>query len=284
MVIVGGDTQWETSAEACRLNGTTEEPIPKEIDTRNWVPDNLIVEACRLNSGATTMYYTCHMLMLVFKLGAEFMKRVIKGRETCMDKSTLQGKYNWIPEGWAMEIRAGWEGKNKKMFKLFVHKSSGVRFSSKENVSVFEEIVQGTKLPATRLSFEDVLLFEELVKERKVSRGTVDTECDTHSQDNMLAQVDFYTSRLSAGWIKETIYRKCSQGVKKDLYFTDPVSHLVFRTKKSAEQYFWTKGNLKDGCSPTLSVRDKYFCDKCKDMPDERYWDRQYEAAEENPN
>jgi hypothetical protein len=29
---------------------------------------------------------------------------------------SMKGKYNWIPEGWAMEIRVGWEG--NKIFKV----------------------------------------------------------------------------------------------------------------------------------------------------------------------
>jgi hypothetical protein len=104
--------------------------------------------------------------------------------------------------------------------------------------------------------------------------------------------------------VKETVFRDCSQGVKKDVvyiilaiffikymkyllcfhllffgscfitnnylvmqYFTDPINHYVFRTKKSAEEYFWTNKNRKDGCSPTLSVTKKYFFDKCEDLP-----------------
>jgi hypothetical protein len=49
-------------------------------------------------------------------------------------------------------------------------------------------------------------------------------------------------------------------------YFTDPISHLVFRTKKSAHQHFWTQKNHKDGTWPTRSVTKKYFSDKCKDL------------------
>ena len=30
----------------------------------------------------------------------------------------VKGKYNWILEGWAIEIRAGWEGNEKKLFSV----------------------------------------------------------------------------------------------------------------------------------------------------------------------
>jgi hypothetical protein len=66
---------------------------------------------------------------------------------------------------------------------------------------VFQEIVQEKDTSATRFSFEkdtpatrfsfekDVLLFEELVKERKVPRGNAkidaETQCDISSQDNV---------------------------------------------------------------------------------------------------
>jgi hypothetical protein len=34
-----------------------EEPTSEEIDTWDWVPDSLIVEACPLDNGALTMVY-----------------------------------------------------------------------------------------------------------------------------------------------------------------------------------------------------------------------------------
>jgi hypothetical protein len=51
---------------------------------------------------------------------------------------------------------------------------------------VFQELVEETDIPATRFLLEkDVLLFEELVKERKVPRDNAGTKCDLRSQDNI---------------------------------------------------------------------------------------------------
>jgi hypothetical protein len=71
-----------------------------------------------------------------------------------------------------------------------------MRLLSTEDVSVFEGIVGETKIPRTRLSIDDVLIFQEVVKERKASRGTADTVCDTSSQDNVYLYMALHTSNI----------------------------------------------------------------------------------------
>jgi hypothetical protein len=61
-----------------------------------------------------------------------------------------------------------------------------MRFSSRQNIFVFQELVEEIDIPATQFLFEkDVLLFQELVKETNVPRGNTETKCDITSQDNI---------------------------------------------------------------------------------------------------
>uniref|UniRef100_A0A8R7TPS0 MBD domain-containing protein n=1 Tax=Triticum urartu TaxID=4572 RepID=A0A8R7TPS0_TRIUA len=256
-----------------------------------------IIKAHHLGNGNIEYYtspITSMMSMMKNKVTQyrRFKKRVIRGRSTCGDVKTLQGNYSWIPEGWAMEIRAEGEGVNKKIFKFFVHKSSGVRFTNKDDVEVFEKIVRVPKMPLPSkedgskqdVSKKDVLLFEEPIKKRKTPRACKDAvECDTSSQDNMIAQLDFYTERLSAGWVKETYFRPDDKK-KKDTYFTDPSSseYLVFRTKKDATKYFWTGERPKDSWKPTQSVTKKYK-DLLVIVADEKDLDGQHEPKQKKP-
>jgi hypothetical protein len=68
-----------------------------------------------------------------------------------------------------------------------------MRFSSRQDVLVFQEIIGEKDIPAARFSFKkDVLLFQELVKERKVPRGNKEIECEISSQDNVYISIRDY--------------------------------------------------------------------------------------------
>ncbi|KAM0912283.1 hypothetical protein ACQ4PT_012963 [Festuca glaucescens] len=62
-------------------------------------------------------------------------------------------------------------------------------------------------------SKEDVLLY---VKEMKITECDTDGQCDTNSLDNILALVEFNPSKLPQGWVKEIVYRKTKEGIRKD--------------------------------------------------------------------
>lgn len=79
---------------------------------------------------------------------------------------------------------------------FFVHKSSGVRLTNKDDVELFDKIVRVPKMPLPSkedgskqdVSKQDVLLFEDPIKKRKSPRACEDPdalECDTSSQDNV---------------------------------------------------------------------------------------------------
>jgi hypothetical protein len=53
------DLTMVTFVDDNRLKSIVEEEptLEEEVDTWDWVPDSLIVEACRLDDGATTMVY-----------------------------------------------------------------------------------------------------------------------------------------------------------------------------------------------------------------------------------
>ena len=121
----------------------------------------------------------------------------------------------------------------------------------------------------------------------------------------ILAHVEFNPDGLPDGWVKETIFRKCKDGIRKDpvhqrsasnhlylvcwekllipfiihqqpqfdnisnlimQYYTDPVSHRVFRTLKSVLSYLGTGEISKHSYLPRRNVIDMYSFDKCADL------------------
>ncbi|WVZ84582.1 hypothetical protein U9M48_031605, partial [Paspalum notatum var. saurae] len=113
------------------------------------------------------------------------------------------------------------------------------------------------------MSKAEVLLF---VDKGMVSTCDMDVLCDASTDDNILAHVEFNPDGLPDGWVKETIFRKCNDGIRKDPYYTDPVSHRVFRTLKSVLSYLSTGEISKHAYWPTRNVIDMYSFDKCADL------------------
>ncbi|TVU13242.1 hypothetical protein EJB05_40777, partial [Eragrostis curvula] len=167
------------------------------------------------------------------------LQRAIDANATLDDKTTLQGKYDWLMgRGWVLEIRAGGENFNK-MFKFYAHLRTGVRAASKQD---FLSYINDAKIP-----------------------GCTSEDCDT-SEDNIIAQLQFRIDGLPPGWVKETAFRKCSDGrIRRDSSYTDPLTKKVHRSLKSAKRYFTSEID-EDSHNPKQSVTDMYFFDSCAEM------------------
>ncbi|CAD6261690.1 unnamed protein product [Miscanthus lutarioriparius] len=196
--------------------------------------------------------------------GSGGLERAIEAKNTLDDKTTLQvishqaylSIYSTIEERevrmaqgpgdhkWLLEIRAGGENGRipRKMYKVYAHPSSKVRITSKAEVM-------------------------RLIDEGKLPDESTNGDCnDTSNKDNIIAQLDFNVSSLPPGWVKETTFKKCSDGIRTDRYYTDPVTKKVFRSLKAAEQYFKYE-KIMDCYKPTRSVTDLYSFDGCVHMP-----------------
>ncbi|XP_062184088.1 uncharacterized protein LOC133888021 isoform X2 [Phragmites australis] len=213
-----------------------------------WLPDGWIMEVRRDDNGSIYRYYISPVSGYTFSSKMETLHYLFSGTEdrvlesqACAEDNELHRLHTWLPGGWVIEVRAGGM-KMEKMYKFYVHLPTGKRFLSKGEVLRY-------------------------VNEGKVSRCDMDVLCDTSSDDNILAQVEFSPDNLPDGWVKETIFRKCNDGIRKDPYYTDPVSHHVFRTLKSVLSYLQTGEISKHAYVPRKSVTDMYSFDKCADLP-----------------
>jgi hypothetical protein len=105
--------------------------------------------------------------------------------------------------------------------------------------------------------------------------------------------VEFNPSALPQGWVKEMVYRKTREGIRKDpvyiknekkiplfitkfclhlliiiivQYYTDPVSQYVFRTLKAACSFLATGKVTKRQFIQRTSVHDLYSFEKSADL------------------
>uniref|UniRef100_A0A8R7TCF2 MBD domain-containing protein n=1 Tax=Triticum urartu TaxID=4572 RepID=A0A8R7TCF2_TRIUA len=101
----------------------------------------------------------------------------------------------------------------------------------------------------------------------KISKCDTDGQCDTSSQEKILAEVDLNPSRLPPGWVKEVVFRKTKEGTRIVMqYYTDPLSNYTFRTLKSAVGYLETKELPKLAFIQNTSVHDVYNFEKFADL------------------
>ncbi|KAL6851486.1 hypothetical protein ACP4OV_020419 [Aristida adscensionis] len=224
-----------------------QDEVDKDLEPLGWLPDGWIMEVRHDSSGFIHRYYISPLSGKTFSTEKETLDYLFSRMEdhlldpqACINNNELHRMHTWLPDGWVMEIRAGGK-KMEKMYKFYVHLPTGKRCLSKGEVLGCDN-------------------------EDTVSRCDMDAMCDTSSDDNILAQVDFNPDGLPNGWVKQTIFRKCNDGTRKDPYYTDPISHRVFRTLKSVLSYLETGEISKHAYIPKKSVTDMYSFDKCADM------------------
>uniref|UniRef100_A0ACD5Y4S2 Uncharacterized protein n=1 Tax=Avena sativa TaxID=4498 RepID=A0ACD5Y4S2_AVESA len=226
-----------------------QEKVEEDVEQPpDWLPDGWIMEVKRGDDGTPYQYFVSPVSGCRFMMKAEVLNYLfsemdeywIQSKKSAESSSFLPKVHEWLPKGWLLEIRAGGENMDK-MFKFYVHPAMGVRVLSKE----------------------DVLLY---VKEMKITECDTDGQCDTNSRDNILAEVEFNPSGLPQGWVKELVYRKTKEGRRKDPYYTDPVSHYVFRTQRAALRFLETGKVTKHEFVQKTSVHDLYSFEKSADL------------------
>ncbi|BAS88030.1 Os04g0193900 [Oryza sativa Japonica Group] len=167
-------------------------------------------------------YYICPVSGRTFTMKSEVLHYLFSEMDQCFTESknravgsNLTRTHEWLPKGWLVEIRAGGDNMDK-MYKFYVYPPNRVRLFSKD----------------------DVLLY---IKEMKISGFDTDGQCNTSTQENILAILEFNPEGLPQGWVKEVVFRKTHTGrIRRDRHYTDPIKSYVFRTKRSAAFYVET--------------------------------------------
>ncbi|XP_031278326.1 uncharacterized protein LOC116136796 [Pistacia vera] len=142
----------------------------------------------------------------------ETRKKMCSASKVVVEKSTVDD----LPPGWIKETKIRKNAFGVRRDPYYTDPVSGYVFRSKKDVFRYletGEISRHAFKPAKR----DAHDLEALVV---VEKSTVDD--------------------LPPGWIKETKIRKNAFGVRRDPYYTDPVSGYVFRSKKDVFRYLET--------------------------------------------
>ncbi|KAL5214279.1 hypothetical protein ABZP36_003431 [Zizania latifolia] len=233
--------------EAKQLEKATDNPQEDDEDVferPGWLPDGWIMEVYRGDDGTILQYYTSPVSGFTFMRESEVLQYLFSGiderfleSENCAVDNNLSRTHQWLPKGWLIEIRAGGENMDK-MYKFYVYPPTGIRLCSKE----------------------DVLLY---ITDKKISGYDLNGQCDTSSQENILANVEVKPDLLPEGWVKEVVFRKtANNGIRRDPYYRDPVRNYAFRTHKSAMLYLETGKVTKRAFIPKTNVHELYSFEK----------------------
>ncbi|KAG8659243.1 uncharacterized protein LOC110609552 isoform X2 [Manihot esculenta] len=232
--------------------------VPK--DSSEELPDGWTVQFNVLKTGRKIKYYTNTGNGKKFYSKDDFISH-IKAQSTRLDqpqptKSSIGGPTNnnlmfmehtnehpeWLPHGWIVELRTRQSGyASGKIYKCYVDSSTGHKFYSKP----------------------EVLRYLESMKQKSCTLEQQETPMSVLPEN----KVQFEKSSvedLPTGWIKSTKITRNANGVRKDPYYTDPVTGRVFRSKRDVQRYLETgeisrravfpkKGPIDEKILPSLS-------------------------------
>uniref|UniRef100_I1PJA0 MBD domain-containing protein n=1 Tax=Oryza glaberrima TaxID=4538 RepID=I1PJA0_ORYGL len=219
--------------------------VDDDVDDRpGWLPDGWIMVVYRGDDGTIYQYYICPVCGSTFTMKSEVLHYLFSEMDqrfmeskNCAVGCILMRTHEWLPKGWLVEIRAGGDNMDK-MYKFYVYPPHRVRLFSKD----------------------DVLLY---IKEMKISGFDTDGQCNTSTQENILAILEFNPKGLPQGWVKEVVFGKTNTGgIRRDRHYTDPIKNYVFHTMRSAALYVETGKVTIRAFVQKTSVQEVYSFEK----------------------
>ncbi|XP_027912255.1 methyl-CpG-binding domain-containing protein 13-like isoform X1 [Vigna unguiculata] len=237
----------------------SKQTVEKSDEHPEWLPDGWIVDSKTRKSGA---YMGCGYKCYIDPTGRKFYSKpeVLRYLETininshsskkekmrksndAVEKSPVED----LPPGWTIEtkVRKGGTGNRKDLFYIdpvggyvFRSKKDALRYVKSGDISVcvvkpYKQQIQDQDKVSNadeKSTIQDLLPGQ--MTEVKIRKGSSDKRIDPDSVEK--SQVE----DLPPGWITEAKVRKGGSGKKKDLFYLDPVSGYVFRSKKDALRY-----------------------------------------------
>lgn len=167
-----------------------------------------------------------------------------------------------LPPGWTKEIKRRKSGSRMKNYPLYTDPVSGYKFHSKLDALRYLETndIRSCRARPTKKQMDDQELIknefphdnahesasnQNVSQESKlmVTSGCTPKRDKKHQVKHSLKTVTIQSTSadgLPPGWIKEIKTSVSGSKMRKDPYYTDPVSGYVFRSKKDALRYLET--------------------------------------------
>lgn len=171
---------------------------------------------------------------------------------------------DWLPRGWNVEVNSTSKGTK---YKRYIDPSTGRKFSSKPEILRYlnsnegnepasnqtattvetkknPPVVEPSAAETPQKSEEPPALKATCSKSSQKETSGKSSQEEKSSSGSKQKKVEVVRSPvegLPPGWIKEIKIEKIGSKIRKDPYFTDPVSRYVFRSHPDALRYVETK-------------------------------------------
>nr|KJB39638.1 hypothetical protein B456_007G022700 [Gossypium raimondii] len=193
---------------------------------------------------------------------------------------------DWLPAGWTQEFRFQ---KTGRRITHYVNLATGQKFFTKDDLIRYTKTETKTESkqyddrlltlkqitkpstnsqvniyvdPSTGLRFySKPAVFRFLKQAEQRNRKTNKKKQAAYSRKKVVIEKSTVDD-LPAGWIKEIKIQRNANGVRKDPYYTDPVSGYVFRSKKAVLHYLETGEIARSAFLPPKSNDDQNLTDE----------------------
>ncbi|XP_073027619.1 uncharacterized protein [Primulina eburnea] len=163
-----------------------------------------------------------------------------------------------LPSGWVKEIKTSKSGNKIRKDPYYIEPVNGYMFLSKKDALRYLETndIGSCACMPKRKEFDNLRLNKNEVTPDNVgepspksdtalqSKSMTDTGCSPQKKNkhssSMGSAERTSVEGLPNGWIKEIMTRKSGNKIRKDAYYTDPVTGYMFRSKNDALRYLKT--------------------------------------------
>ncbi|XP_075487484.1 uncharacterized protein LOC142526781 isoform X5 [Primulina tabacum] len=163
-----------------------------------------------------------------------------------------------LPSGWVKEIKTSKSGNKIRKDPYYIEPVNGYMFLSKKDALRYLETndIGSCACMPKRKEFDKIKLNKNEVTPDNVgepfpksdtvlqSKSMTDTDCSPQKKNkqssSMVSAERTSVEGLPNGWIKEIMTRKSGNKIRKDAYYTDPVTGYMFRSKNDALRYLKT--------------------------------------------
>ncbi|XP_073028117.1 uncharacterized protein [Primulina eburnea] len=164
-----------------------------------------------------------------------------------------------LPPGWVKEIKTSKSGNKIRKDPYYVEPVNGYMFLSKKDALRYLETnnIGSCACMPKRKEFDNLKLNKNEVTPDNVgvpflkpdtsplSKSMTDTDCIPQKRNSkhsfaLVASESTSVEGLPHGWIKEIMTRKSGNKIRKDAYYTDPITGYMFRSKSDALRYVET--------------------------------------------
>ncbi|XP_051129617.1 uncharacterized protein LOC127250385 [Andrographis paniculata] len=155
----------------------------------------------------------------------------------------------WLPEGWTVEEKPRQRGSS---YKVYTELSSGKKFYSRPEVTRYLNAANHADNASVQKNTDKSGGSLTNASTRRISK-TSSSRASTkkeNSNNKMITSEITPADDLPPGWIKEIRTSKSRNKIRKDPFYTDPVSGYVFRSKLDALRYLETNDIHSCACKP----------------------------------